>query len=337
MTSITLTEQRAPQGLDNLRGCPMCGGLGQPWLQVPGDWRRPTSADAYTLLWCKPCDMGYLAPRPSPVELGAFYDLSEYYTHLKPQSTVDDRSWSERLRLHLAWRADHGLKDETNADFLFRYGVAPATRLLDVGCGNGGLLARMDERGFQVTGVEPDLAARQVVAQLGLRALPGTAESLPSELTPATFEVVTIMHVLEHCLDPRRAVINAAQLLVEGGLLVVETPNNACRGVKQHGAVWRWLDVPRHVNFFTPTSLAEVCRAAGLTIVGVEYMGYARQFARDWIADEQLAWDRLSPRAEASAPLAPRNSDWRSWQLLLASWCSAPEQKYDSVRIVARR
>jgi 2-polyprenyl-3-methyl-5-hydroxy-6-metoxy-1,4-benzoquinol methylase len=337
MTSITLPERDDVGLVDDQHGCPMCGSLGEAWLRVPGDWRRPAVDDLYTLLWCRACDFGYLAPRPTLDELGAFYDLTEYYTHLKPQSAADQRTWSERLRLHLAWRADRGLQNETDADFLFQYGVASGTRLLDIGCGNGGLLRRMDQRGFQVTGVEPDAAARQVVSQLGLRALPGTAESLPSELANETFAVITIMHVLEHCLDPRRAVLNAAPLLDENGLMVIETPNNSCRGLQQLGAAWRWLDVPRHVNFFTPKSLADVCRLAGLEIVDVRYTGYSRQFGREWIADEQTAWDRLNRRADATSTLLPRNSNWRSWRLLLATYFAAPEQKYDSVRVVARR
>lgn len=336
MSLTSLPDEIASTTNHDPRGCPLCGESGRPWLTVPGDWRRPTVEERYQLNWCAGCDFGFLAPRPTLDELPAFYDLESYYTHARPQAVEGNRALSDRVRQHLAWRSDRGVEAEIEARSLQRYGIAPGARVLDVGCGNGGLLSRLDRAGYRVTGVEPDAAARAVVTQLGLEVHAGTAERLPDTLADERFDAITLTHVLEHCLDPRTAVISARALLSERGVLVIETPNNAAQGLRQLGAAWRWLDVPRHVNFFTAESLARVCRAAGLTIERIEYTGYARQFGSEWLADEQTAWDCLHRRADANCSLPPRNNGARSWRLLAATWLAAPARKYDSVRIVSR-
>ena len=120
-----------------------------------------------------------------------------------------------------------------------------------------------------------------------------------------------------------------------GGILVVETPNNAALGMKSAGAAWQWLDVPRHQNFFTPGSLSAICTDAGLRIEGTEYTGYARQFLPEWINIEQRIFDILEEGASPGDTLPSRNSPWKAWMLLLQTLLASKEQRYDSVRIIA--
>src|SRR5262249_11638886 len=144
-------------------------------------------------------------------------------------------------------------------DAWLRARVPPGARACDLGCGSGDLLTRLARLGHEVVGAEPDPAAREVVRGKGHRVLAGTAEELPEEIRGGRHDLVVMSHVLEHCLDPKRAVANAAGLLAEGGLLVIETPNNDARGLGRAGVLWPWLDVPRHLNFFTSRSLAAIC------------------------------------------------------------------------------
>ena len=102
-------------------------------------------------------------------------------------------------------------------------------RVCDLGCGNGSVLTRLSRLGHEVTGVEPDSAAREIARGMGHRVLSGTAEELPDEIRNERFDRIVMTHVLEHCLDPRLAVSNAAGLLAERGLLIIETPNNEAK------------------------------------------------------------------------------------------------------------
>lgn len=328
----------AAAAADAVATCPLCGSRARPWLTVPGDWRKPRVARSFPLVWCDVCRYGHVSPRPDVAELASFYDVDDYYTHHAPRTRDERRPLFERLRIALAWRADRRRLWGLTPAAVEHYGVRPPAKLCDIGSGNGGLLRRMAAAGFDVVGIEPYAeAVRSAIAE-GLRVVRGSAEAIPLELSGESFDAVTMMHVLEHTLDPAAAVAGAVELLAPGGTFFVETPNQACRGAQAAGIAWRWLDVPRHLNFFTPDSLRLICERAGLEVVGVEYTGYIRQFDDEWIADEQEIHRRLTAFADPDCtPLPPRNNAWRA-ALLLAQTCFASDDaKYDSVRVVARK
>jgi 2-polyprenyl-3-methyl-5-hydroxy-6-metoxy-1,4-benzoquinol methylase len=313
--------------------CPLCRKEFKPWLTLPSDWRRPTQQASYRLLWCSRCHFGQLAPRPDPETIASFYAIDDYYTHAAQNGTAKTtRSWAQRLKTHLAWRVDQSVELNT-AWIRKQLGEAPK-EICDLGCGSGDLLCTIRDAGHRVTGVEPDPAARTVAGARQLEVLPGTAEALPAELSGRRFDAVVMSHVLEHCHDPLAALRNARALLKPGGRLIVETPNNAARGMRSAGLAWYWLDVPRHLNFFTPQSLKSCFEAAGLHVEATEFRGYARQFAAAWIASEQLIWDRLNAAAPRVVSAA-RNSEWKAWRLLFTTAFARAAEKYDSVRLIA--
>lgn len=96
-------------------------------------------------------------------------------------------------------------------------GTAPGARLLDVGCGDGGLLAAAAAAGLTVSGVEvarPPLAlAERAVPGADLRI--GDAHELP--FADGVFDLVTLVQVLEHLTNPALALREAARVTVPGG------------------------------------------------------------------------------------------------------------------------
>lgn len=323
--------QTSPECAD----CLVCGGPTTPWLTVPGDWRRPDSPRTYSLRRCPGCGFGQVDPRPDAHAIATFYELESYYTHGGPSgaSSGTSRSLLDRARVKLAWHGDRGI-DLTGT--WFRDRVDPRARTCDLGCGDGGLIAQLAAAGHDVTGVEPDARAREVAAGKGLRVFAGTAEELPSEVADERFDCVIMSHVLEHTLDPRLAVGNAARLLTGDGLLVIETPNNEAKGLRRSGVLWPWLDVPRHLNFFTSGSLRALCEAGGLRVQDLQYCGYTRQFDRHWIETEEEVRRVFASRAGLSSGLPAGGRVANSWKLLLSTLWAPARTKYDSVRVVLR-
>ena len=147
---------------------------------------------------------------------------------------------------------------------------------------------------------------------------------------------MVISHVLEHCRDPIAALANARDLLSDRGVLMVETPNSAALGCKARGAGWYWLDVPRHLNFFTEDSLRTLCAHVGLLPQRAEYSGFSRQFSAGWIEAETRIEARLDGRSEMTAADFRRNL-YRQVALLLRSGLAPARRKYNSVRLICTK
>jgi SAM-dependent methyltransferase len=313
--------------------------------ELPHIWHQPKGTRPYTIYWCGRCDFGTLLPLPSHEELDHFYGdhyFSRYAgeSEVRYQCQVDDAperpTLLDRVRVHLAWRLDRGRYLDTRA-LGAAAGPSPLS-ICDIGCGNGDLLAGLTALGYQVVGVEVDESARRRATAKGLDVFPGYAEALPDEIRGRSFDVVSMTHVLEHCLDPLRALRNVAALVRPGGTLVVEVPNNAAVIAQRAGPAWFYCDAGRHLNFFTAKSLASTVALLDFQIVDCRFSGYVAAFLNDRVTAERLVWDLLYSGEDTSlAGKVARNSKLRQWMTLGRTFFAAPARKYEVVGIIARR
>lgn len=309
-----------------LMTCPLCL-LPMDKRFAARDYRRPADQTEWQLLWCDPCAYGCIDGQFSPATVASFYTIP-YYTHQPgglAKAADSQRSFLDRLRVHLAWRADFGYEFSPQEVSSPR-GANPS--ICDLGCGGGAHLAVFQKAGYNGLGVEPDPLARAAAQQIA-HVLDGTAEHLPQAIQDMRFDVVLLSHVLEHCIHPLNALRNARQLLSADGTVVIEVPNHSALGFALFEAMWPWTDIPRHLHFFTAKSLEAALHQAGLEVTQTHYHGYTRQFQPEWIAAQHEIWEQLG-----SGP-AP---DYRraSWGLLLRSWLAPTPLKYDSLRVHAK-
>lgn len=118
---------------------------------------------------------------------------------------------------------------------LARTYITPSARVLDLGCGRGGLVEQLDLPAQQLMGIDVDW---QSLAEHRLWDLPravSTTETLP--LAPATFDVVLGSWLFEHLGAPQVTLAEVRRILVPGGVLVFITPN----GRHPLAALNRWL------------------------------------------------------------------------------------------------
>lgn len=308
--------------------CPLCDSPGHPWLRVPDDWRRPGTGP-HKLDWCDTCSIGWLNPRPIPESIAAFYDV-EYYTHNADGSAPAPRSLGRKILERIAWQLDTDLSFDT--DWFKRWLPDAHARAVDLGAGSGVYSQMLVDAGAGVVAVETDPKARAVIEQRGIRAIDGLCESLPDSVERGAFDLALLSHVLEHTLDVHRALEQSASTLKPGGVLVVEVPNNDAIGLTRAGDCWHWLDVPRHLNFFTRASLVAAVERAGLTVERTEFVGYTRQFQKPWADAERHIASALEPDKPARFTTSRGQAG-----LLARTALSRPEKKYDSVRVIARR
>jgi SAM-dependent methyltransferase len=325
--------------------CPLCGGPMDVRYDLPHIWYQRTGAPR-AIVWCGPCDLGLLVPRPSPEELASFYGDSYFATYPgesregepgQTDSASDHPTFLDRLRVHLAWRLDWGCSPLNASALSEIIGPAPL-RICDIGCGTGRLLADLKALGHHVVGVESDDDARRRTAAKGIDVLPGFAEALPEEVRGQAFDVVCLMHVLEHCLDPLQALRNARALLRSGGYLVLEVPNNDAISAARSGPCWYHCDAGRHLNFYTGKSLAKVVTSLGFGVVVCRFRGYIPAFVNNRVACEREAWKSIYAGADGSlAGKASPNSKLRQWMTLARTSFASRPRKYELVGIIARR
>ncbi len=170
---------------------------------------------------------------------------------------------------------------------------------LDIGCGGGILAEAMARRGARVTGI--DLSEKALkVAQLHLleSKIAVAYEAISAEdlaaRSPAAYDVVTCMELLEHVPDPASTVRACAQLARPGGHVFFSTIN---RNLKSYlfaviGAEYLLKLLPRgthdYARFVRPSELARHCRESGLavrSIVGMTYNPFSRSYALGADAD----------------------------------------------------
>lgn len=109
-------------------------------------------------------------------------------------------------------------------------------RVLEDGCGVGQYLARLEQDGARVAGLEYELERCREAYQKSSRVVCGAGEQLP--FPENTFDLVLSHEVLEHVHNDRQAVEEIVRVLKTNGRLIVFVPN---RGYpfETHGIYWR--------------------------------------------------------------------------------------------------
>lgn len=230
------------------RPCPLCGEVDAETLMSAG--RRFGPELVYQVVACNRCSLRFVRPLPTEEELVTLYG-DDYYGEQEPAILSWDRL---RLALHstVLWHRRQTLRWRSPG------------RLLDVGCGDGDFLAALEKRGWEVHGCEFSRTAAGLARSKGIEVHQGPLSS--AGYPAGFFDVVTLWHVLEHLPEPARDLTVVHRLLKDDGLLVIEVPDSASPTFHLCGRSWFPLDVPRHLQHFTPTTLDAMLDRAGLRV-----------------------------------------------------------------------
>ncbi|GJM42570.1 MAG: SAM-dependent methyltransferase [Ardenticatenaceae bacterium] len=105
---------------------------------------------------------------------------------------------------------------------LVRQHLTPEARVLDIGCGRGGLVEQLDHPLENVVGIDPDWLSLHE-HRLNLTSTVAFSEDLP--FAPETFDLAFASWVLEHLARPFLTFQSIARVLKPGGVFVFITPN----------------------------------------------------------------------------------------------------------------
>lgn len=186
--------------------CNLCGSDDAERLPIQERHNLPCTA-----VICRGCGLAYLNPRWSASSYREFYKAD--YRILMGERGEPARETELRQRSHGAQILDFCLP--------FLDG---RRRVLDVGCGPGGVLTAFALTGrFETEGVEPAEEHSAYARKLGHSVQTGLFGEVV--LSAGCYDLVLVTQTLNHLLDPRGALRALRALLSEQGLLFLEVQN----------------------------------------------------------------------------------------------------------------
>ena len=227
----------------HLNACPLCGGQD---FQTVADKDR--DGNPLSTVLCHGCGLVFTNPRPDPQAIAAFYQ--ESYRVLYKQA----RRPSAR---HVFRAGKVALKRLQRLRPL----LPTPSRVLDLGAGAGELLFLLRAAGHDISGIEPNVGYGDYAREdLGLPIQAGGYQG--AKVEPASQDLVTAFHVVEHLEDPVDALRVMASWVRPGGRVFIEVPNvlSACQWPSSRFHV-------AHLFNFTPETLGMAGRRAGLTVL----------------------------------------------------------------------
>jgi 2-polyprenyl-3-methyl-5-hydroxy-6-metoxy-1,4-benzoquinol methylase len=231
------------------RPCPICGASERRALHRQRFADGPLG-EGYLVVVCRSCGAGFADEIPPKETLDRYYaEQSKYeYSHFGGAESLYDLRRFEAIVAQVEDRLP-----------------GREAAILDVGCGTGGLLSRLQARGYhRLLGVDPSAAcAAAARAHYGIEAVAGTVSDLPRD--PERFDLIFLVGVLEHLRDPAAAVKALGRRLTLAGTIYCAQPDVEAFAASTREPYQQFSI--EHVNFFSRRTLANLFAVAGMAPV----------------------------------------------------------------------
>ena len=204
---------------------------------------------------CISCRSLFIDPVPAEEELAHFYPPRYWWSSSQGLlNKVESVYRRIALRDHVSFivKASKTLAEQRSP-----------VRLLDIGCGGATLLGALRKKGFEVLGFDPAPEAAAIAnADYGVEVITG-ARLQDAKFSNASFDVVTLFHVMEHVPNPRDLLVEVRRILQVGGRVVLQVPNIESWQFRLCRMRWYGLDVPRHVINYSSQSMQQLLLDSG--------------------------------------------------------------------------
>jgi len=247
---------------DVLQECVACGdGKIKYWRQKNFQYTQNAKHKEFHIYRCESCGTGFLNQPPAMQWLQSIYQYSgQALTQAITLEDVLDRETrfpnckvdAERMSYQADW-----------------FNISGFGRALDIGSGFGFYTQALRKSGYRTVSINPGKYENEVFKNLnGDEPLAVMFEDYEPS---GQFGVVMMSQVLEHLLEPDKAISKVSGLLASGGVLACAVPNYnsilvKLLGTKDNACLW----VPEHVNYFSEKGLTALMERNGFNVVKVE-------------------------------------------------------------------
>ena len=235
------------------------------------------SHEKFQLLYNAEYDILKTTPQPSLDKLGSYYESDDYISHTDSQRSLFEKIYQVVKTKNISDK----VKTVTRAN-------SGTGRLLDIGCGTGDFLSVAKSVGWQTVGFEPNDKARNLALSKGVELVAET-----TDLPDASFDVITMWHVLEHVPDVEAQIKELRRLVKPGGTIVIAVPNFKSVDAKYYGKFWAAYDVPRHLWHFSKTAIKKLFEEQALFLEEVKPMTFDSYYVS--LLSEKYKTGKMNP------------------------------------------
>ena len=278
--------------------CALCDSSNSNLILKSRDHRFDLRDDVFALVECTDCGLTFLNPQPSQEILSKFYPDRGYYNGKKTLSSYYDLILRNSKIRKIAKHTEKRL-------------------VLDVGCGDGSLLAAMERKGWQCYGTDVSKSAYDIAKKRFKNVYLGQLRDCNFETEK--FDVVMFNHSFEHLLDPKAELKETKRILKPGGLLYLSVPNFGSMQFKLAGEFWHHLEIPRHTYQYTPATIQSLLQKNGYEIIAIELPMF--DFPLDLLHSLRVKWRKTGFKIKEVfylLPLIKLSPRWRSGLEIIA-------------------
>lgn len=232
-------DSHSPSGT-RLEHCKICKTAEVlPWFTKSG----------WALDRCVSCNHSFLNPVPTPATLRSVYNGAGV-----GKFVLFQRFACEDPAAPTGYRLDPAFFQRYEGPLREIESHCRPGRLLDIGCGIGGLVACAARRGWNATGVDLDHEAVEFGRrQFGVPLAVAGVENLP--YPAASFQAVVMLHTLEHLPDPWGALREVRRVCAPRAVLLIQVPYKQSANARREGPGWSYYTFPVHTDMYSMDSL----------------------------------------------------------------------------------
>jgi len=254
--------------------CEICGGSSQFLFKGRNSPKRDIN-----FFECESCGIIFQNPLPPKEILKEYYPQSEYYSLMK----IDKVSKKVKFR-RIMYRTY--FSQESNIlkrifflplKFLIRgIKIKPGLNLLDIGCGSGQFIYDLRPFGMNLQGVEPNNFNKVNAKREGLNIK--NCELEEAKYPKEHFDLITMSHVLEHLLFPKKTLDEVNRILRKRGLFILAIPNSNSLAFRIFKNNWLGLFDIGHLFNYSDKNIKILLEKSKFRIKKIRYVSRPDQF-----------------------------------------------------------
>ena len=244
--------------------CEICGMSSWIPKTVVSDIRYNTTGKHFHVKRCKHCGVYTTFNNLKVVDGGQYYP--SIYGSFNTSKTILSSKQSPKV-------SNIAIIKRERWAWMYQIHIDKNMKVLDIGCGAGAIGIYLKETfSCTVAGIEPNPDAAKNASKSGLKV---ANCKLNDYDTNERFDIIILIHVIEHLDYPLEDLNKVYNMLKPKGKVVIACPNVGSVERIIFGKYWDGWDIPRHIYHFNQKSVKHILETAGFAKISVYYENYS--------------------------------------------------------------